>query len=330
MWAVKGTLAVEGAPEPHVISIGVLLSHVHPTILGIRTVPFLTAHTSLTDHPRGICYTQEQLSPVLPHFTRLAEDKLNFNMPCGLGGSLHHPMTFLQSLVRAGSSIWAERYKSSLALQIPWRRGDRIRLELIPDTPPFWWRVHLGANEHASVLCFPRCKTRGVVRLPAGDLPVHGEMMLEQVLVPRNPHRVCRNLTWLMVELPEHCRLFVYALTDPRGLRVPTQAFLCHPDGRLQAIDDVDLQPLEVWRSLLDHRFYVTRWRLTVSQLKLQADLTAPVATQEVPGALGLLPFYLGAMQARGDMDGTEFSFSAYTMQQYRDTDQLLLWLAGK
>jgi predicted secreted hydrolase len=205
-----------------------------------------------------------------------------------------------------------------------------LRLELIPESGPVWWRVDLGANYQAETVSYPRCQARGRLRLPSLDAAVSGSLSLEQVGSARSLRDAYRNLLSMRLSLPGGYRLALYSLSDHRGLRVLPQAFLVYPDGRLHTAHDVVIRVQDVWKSAVTRRYYGSKWSVESQALDLRAEVWTPTSAQEVPGLFGVRPYYFGAVRVEGRHRGQDFADVGMVAQEYRNQDALLLALSGR
>lgn len=321
MWIFKGNLESDG-PGPHQeFSIGENFWHVRPVVHGHKTIATLAHHAALTDYQSGEYLAQEQTGLILPWVSRLDEDHFDFKVTYGLGGDVHHPLSWLKRLHQLGQQAHAERTPTGISIDAPLADGGRAHLDLTPATPPVWWKIQMGLGGQADLMAFPIVDAHGTITRHGTSTAVHGPLYCEQIVGGQDLRSSYKNLTWFFFDVDADTRAIVYDFTDKDGNKVTPQVKFCHRDGRLEEYTKLSVTPLATWKSPSTGREYPTRWKVEIPDRKIAVEIKSRMDVQEVPGLEGLKPFYYGGVEASGTIDGQPFASQGYAMQQNNDSD---------
>jgi predicted secreted hydrolase len=103
-----------------------------------------------------------------------------------------------------------------------------------------------------------------------------------------------------------------YRLRTADGDASPfTKGSLTGPDGQVTQLarDDLQLEPLDTWRSPRSGAEYPSRWRLEAPALGLSLELTPHLRDQELPVAV---VYWEGAVAVSGTRDGRPIGGDGY------------------
>ncbi len=121
---------------------------------------------------------------------------------------------------------------------------------------------------------------------------------------------------WFSIQLENHTELMLFELRNRDHTRAPFLAgTFIDANGRAASLKrgDIEMQPLEWWRSPRDGARYPVRWRLTVPSHGIALECAAAVPDQEL--ALSSGPIYWeGAVRYSGSHSGVGYmELTGYT-----------------
>jgi predicted secreted hydrolase len=183
--------------------------------------------------------------------------------------------------------------------------GAALELDLAASKPPISLSdlALLGRNSGGLGLqayLLPRMAATGTLSLDGDGRPVQGYTWLDHAwgAIPMSRGQV--GLNRFAIQLDDDRELICLQLRreDGTGTPIPACALIL-ADGRVQSFRrrEIQLEPTAQWRSPSTGSSYSVAWRLAISILDLELELSPLVQDQESAGAIQL---WSGAVQAIG------------------------------
>jgi predicted secreted hydrolase/geranylgeranyl pyrophosphate synthase len=111
--------------------------------------------------------------------------------------------------------------------------------------------------------------------------------------------------TWVSAQLEDGSALtFLPQQYVESGKSVGAQALTISERGEVQHFSDARLEPIEHWQSSQSFVEHPVRWRLQIPAARIDLDVRAAFADQEVISALACSSFYAGRVELSGTRDG--------------------------
>jgi geranylgeranyl pyrophosphate synthase/predicted secreted hydrolase len=167
----------------------------------------------------------------------------------------------------------------------------------------------------------PRCEVEGSLRIADQMTSLAGNGWYDHEFGGRQPTHTHPKehidptfaWNWISVQLPNHTEVTAYEMIDPKtGEQVGRRCLMVDPDGGCREYLDIELVPLNTWRSTRTFNSYPTKWRLRIPSAAIDLTLTAEFDDQEFITLISKPAFWEGRCRAAGAFDGCEISGLAY------------------
>jgi predicted secreted hydrolase len=197
----------------------------------------------------------------------------------------------------------------------------RIELNLAPAKPPVIHgrdgisRKAEGAGHASHYISFTRLVTTGTIQLHGTTYQVQGASWMDHEFFSESTDPGEIGWDWLSLRFDNNTELMLYRLRHKDGSVDPysSGSFIdaqgnCH----FLSLQDFSMTPAaETWISPETAGIYPIRWHVAVPGLHLQADITTPLANQELSGSVGPA-YWEGAIDISGQQSGHSLSGVGY------------------
>jgi predicted secreted hydrolase len=211
----------------------------------------------------------------------------------------------------------------------------RIEFNLAPAKPPVVHgrdgisRKAEGTGHASHYISFTRLITSGNIQLNGTTYPVQGTSWMDHEFFSESRDTTESGWDWLSLQFDNNTELMLYRLRHKDGSVDPhsSGSFIdaqgnCH----FLSLNDFIMTPAgDIWTSPETSGRYPMRWHVEVPSLGLRADVTTPLATQELPGNIGP-SYWEGAIDISGQQSGNSLHGVGYLeMTGYASANRNLL-----
>ncbi len=118
---------------------------------------------------------------------------------------------------------------------------------------------------------------------------------------------------WIAIQLPNHTEITAYELVNPeRGEQLERRCLVIASDGTRREYLNVELVPLNAWRSTRTFNTYPTMWQLRIPDAGIDLTLSAEFDDQEFITLISKPAFWEGSCRVSGTFEGREVFGRAY------------------
>ncbi len=213
----------------------------------------------------------------------------------------------LELLANGGFSIRAKNGPATLELKLtntkPWVIHGENGVSQKAD----------GAGRASHYYSATRLATKGTLALAGKTRSVSGESWLDREWASNQltPEQV--GWDWFSIQFDDGTELMLYQMRTRGGGHDPNSSgtFIAR-DGTAQHLrrEDYQLAPLKDWTSKETGGRYPIAWQLTVPKLNVQAQITTPLATQEL--VLRPVAYWEGLIDVQGTRAGAKLRGHGY------------------
>ena len=160
------------------------------------------------------------------------------------------------------------------------------------------------AGQASYYYSLPRMPTRGEIEIAGQAYRAEGFSWMDREWSTSSLGKEQVGWDWFALQFSEESSLMYYQLRGPTGEPGPWSAGIwIDKEGRTSSLskEDVDLQISSWWASPIDQRRYPGRWRLRISRLGLDVEVTPFLANQELNLAVR---YWEGAVRVSGRSAG--------------------------
>ncbi len=160
-----------------------------------------------------------------------------------------------------------------------------------------------GAASH--YYSFPRMMTRGRLVLGKIEHEVTGESWFDHEWATNQLAAGQAGWNWFSVQFDDGSELMLYQMRLRNGgIDTVSSGTFIAADGSSAHLTSADyrLESLAVWKSSSTGTSYPVRWKLSVARLGLAAEISTPLANQEL--AIKPIAYWEGAIRANGQRNG--------------------------
>jgi predicted secreted hydrolase len=163
---------------------------------------------------------------------------------------------------------------------------------------------------------FTRLRTSGRLRLAGAEIPVTGLSWMDHEFSTASLEPGIAGWDWFSLQLDNGTELMVYLLRrDTGGYHPASSGTIVEPDGTARHLprSRIRAEVLRTWQSPETRARYPLSWRLSISSIALELEITTPVDRQEMVTAESTrVTYWEGAVTARGTSGRTPVSGSGY------------------
>jgi predicted secreted hydrolase len=196
-----------------------------------------------------------------------------------------------------------------------------IELDLTPAKPPVIHgrdgisRKAEGAGHASHYISFTRLITSGTIRLSGATHQVQGISWIDHEFFSESMDSTESRWDWLSLQFDNNTELMLYRLRHKDGSVDPysSGSFIdAQGNCRFLSLSDFIMTPSGgTWTSPLTAGKYPIRWQVSIPSLELQADITTPLANQELSGSIGP-SYWEGAIDISGRQSGNSLHGVGY------------------
>lgn len=184
-----------------------------------------------------------------------------------------------------------------------------IQLNLTPSKPPV---IHgrdgisqkaAGAGHASHYISLPRLLTSGDIELNGSRYTVEGTSWMDHEFFSEPVDTTERGWDWLSIQLDDNTEVMLYRLRHKDGSVDPySSGSYIDAQGHclFLASTDFTLTPTgKTWTSERTRETYPIQWHVAIPKLRLEMEIATPLASQELPGAIGPT-YWEGAIDIAG------------------------------
>ncbi len=223
----------------------------------------------------------------------------------------------IASLDAASGAVWNGNWRALLGDQHQSLRAAEerfgIQLELASTKPPV---IHgrngvsqksAGVGHASHYISFTRLLTSGEVSLNGTRYKVEGTSWMDHEFFTESLGTNETGWDWLSLQFDDNTEVMLYRLRHKDGSVDPySSGTYVDVQGKsvLLSAKDFTMTPTgETWTSEESHGKYPVQWRVTIPGLSLQADISTPLANQELASRIGPT-YWEGAIDISGQHAG--------------------------
>jgi predicted secreted hydrolase len=210
--------------------------------------------------------------------------------------------------------------------------GGELQLNLTPVKAPVAHgvagisRKGPGASEYSRYVSITRMTARGTVKRRASTEVLSGTAWFDHEWGPGVLPAAARGWDWFALQLDDGSEVMLYRMRGADGKATPFSSGTQVPArGKPSAIRwaDVRLTETRKWRSPRTGATYPAGWRIEVSSIGLDVEVTPLVADQELDTAASTgVVYWEGACSVRGTRRGRPIAGRAYVeLTGYKSRD---------
>lgn len=226
---------------------------------------------------------------------------------------------------QSSGTIWNGNWQVQLTEARQTLRGlsgnFEIQLNLIPAKPPV---IHgrdgisqkaAGVGHASHYISFSRLLTSGSIELNGSKYTVEGTSWMDHEFFSESVDTNERGWDWLSLQLDDNTELMLYRLRHKDGSADPySSGSYIDAQGHclFLAATDFTLTPVnKTWTSEKTRGTYPVQWHIAIPKLRLEMDIAAPLASQELPGGIGPA-YWEGAIDVSGQNGSSQLRGVGY------------------
>jgi predicted secreted hydrolase len=164
---------------------------------------------------------------------------------------------------------------------------------------------------------FTRLKAQGIIKVGTKKFEVDGFAWMDHEFGTNPLETDLVGWDWFSIQLDNHTELMAYFLRKKDGSfsDVSSATFLTKSeDSIILTHEDLDLKTIDTWKSNESGGIYPCKWRLKIPRLKLELEIKAIVADQEMNTSetTGVI-YWEGSVSVKGVLNDQMVSGMGYT-----------------
>lgn len=174
-----------------------------------------------------------------------------------------------------------------------------------------------GEGQASHYISFTRLLTSGTIELKGKTYSVEGTSWMDHEFFTEAANPTLRGWDWVSLQLDDDTELMLYRFREKDGGAGPYSAGTyvdAQGHARYLGFGDFTMQPgPERYTSPTTKAEYPTTWELQVPSLRLEVNLSTPLASQELISGLGVgFSYWEGAIAIRGTREGRKATGAGY------------------